>query len=151
LSSLTQTIHNFLATHNTLSLAMTGAEGQPHACALFYAAGLDLTLYFLSDPKTDHARFIEAGAQVAATIEANNQDWNSICGLQLHGFASPCREADEKKTARAIYAARYPFVAKAETLAAPLARACYYRITPSWIRLIDNTRGFGHKEEWRPE
>ena len=129
---------------------MTDAEGQPHACALFYAAGPDLTLYFLSDPKTDHARFIENGAQVAATIEANNQDWKSINGLQLHGCARPCSETGEKKTASAIYAARYPFIAKAGTLAGPLARARYYQITPTWIRLIDNTKGFGHKEEWRP-
>lgn len=148
MSPLTATIHAFLTRHNTLSLAMIGTEGQPHACALFYVAGPDLTLYFLSDPKTDHARFIEDGAPVAATIEANNQDWKSISGLQLHGFAKPCSEADEKKTAKDIYAARYPFVAKAGTLAAPLARARYYQITPSWIRLIDNTRGFGHKDEW---
>ena len=137
----------FLAAHNTLTLATIGPEGQPHACALFYAAAPDFALYFLSESKTRHAQHIGDGAQVAATIETNNQDWKSIRGLQLHGWAQPCRGSDEQ-TARATYAVRFPFVAKAETLAGPLAKASYYKITPDWMRLIDNTQGFGHKEEW---
>ncbi|MCO6451444.1 MAG: pyridoxamine 5'-phosphate oxidase family protein [Caldilineales bacterium] len=140
-------IHAFLMAHNTLALATVGPEGTSHACAVFYAHTLDFTLYFLSETKTKHAQHIGGGARVAATIEANNQDWRSIRGLQLHGWAQPCDRAEEQ-VARAIYAARFPFLAKAETLAGPLAKARYYRITPDWMRLIDNTLGFGHKEEW---
>jgi len=148
MTNLTQRIQAFLAAHNTLALATVDAAGRPHACALFYAAGDDLTLYFLSEAKTLHAQHIGEAAHVAATVEANHQDWKSIHGLQLHGRAEPCVGADVEQ-ARAIYAARYPFIAAAETLAAPLARARYYKITPAWMRLIDNTLGFGHKEEWR--
>ena len=146
--SLIERIHAFLAEYNTLTLAMAGPDGQPHACALFYAAGPDLTLYFLSDPKTLHARRLKDGARVAATIEANNQDWRSIRGLQLHGFAGPCIEPDEEEVAREVYGARFPFISTVETLAGPLSSARYYKIVPDWIRLIDNSRGFGHKEEW---
>lgn len=138
---------DFLAAHNTLCLATVGPEGRPHAAAVFYAAGPDLTLYFLSDPTTRHAQHIGTGAWVAATIEANNQDWRSIRGLQIHGLAAPCA-GDEVIVARRIYGERFPFIASAQTLAVALARARYYRLVPSWIRLIDNTRGFGHKEEW---
>lgn len=148
MADLTQRLRAFLAAHNTLTLATVNAEGLPHACALFYAAGPDLTLYFPSDPKTAHARHLKDGAHIAATVEANNQDWKTIRGLQLHGFAGPCSEPDEEETARQVYAARYPFVAAAETLAGPLLNARYYKIVPSWLRLIDNRRGFGHKEEW---
>ena len=28
-----------------------------------------------------------------------------------------------------------------------LNTVAFYQITPTWIRLIDNSRGFGHKEE----
>ena len=140
--------HAFLAAHNTLTLATVGPEGAPHAAAVFYAVGPDLTLYFLSEPKTLHGQHLKDGAQAAATIEANNQDWKNIRGLQLRGFAGPCIEPDEEETAREVYAARFPFVARAETLAGPLSRARYYKLVPSWIRLIDNTLGFGHKEEW---
>ncbi len=137
----------FLTAHNTLALATAGPDGTPHAAAVFYAVDDDLTLYFLSEPKTLHAQHIGAGARVAATIEENNQDWKSIQGLQLHGWAAPCA-GEEEEHARAVYAARFPFVARAETLAGPLSRARYYQITPTWMRLIDNTLGFGHKEEW---
>ncbi|MBX7234115.1 MAG: pyridoxamine 5'-phosphate oxidase family protein [Caldilineales bacterium] len=145
----------FLTSHNTLSLATAGPDGTPHAAAVFYAVADDLTLYFLSEPKTLHAQHIGAGARVAGTIEANDQDWKSIRGLQLHGWAEPCSGIEEER-ARAVYAARFPFVARASdvsiaTLAGPLSRARYYKLTPTWIRLIDNTLGFGHKEEWGVE
>jgi len=154
-------IDAFLAAHNTLTLATVGADGQAHACAVFYAAGPDLALYFLSEPKTLHARHIGEGPlMIAATIEDNNQDWISIRGLQIHGLARPCT-GEDADNARTLYAARYPFVGRVQTpsglspqgrsLAGPLARARFYRITPSWFRLIDNTLGFGHKEELNVE
>jgi uncharacterized protein YhbP (UPF0306 family) len=140
---------SFLTAHNTLTLATVGPEGRPHACALFYAVGPGPTLYFLSDPATVHAQHIGEGAQIAAAIQQDGQAWQEIRGLQLHGFAAPCLTADEKAGAHKIYAARFPFVATASRLAEALTRARYYKITPSWMRLIDNTRGFGHKTEWR--
>lgn len=145
---MNERIQAFLQVYNTLALATVDSDGRPHACAIFYVAADNGTIYFLSEAKTLHARHIGEGAPVAATVEANNQDWQSIRGVQLHGWAEPCDGPDEEH-ARALYAARYPFVAAADTLAGPLARARYYKIVPAWIRLIDNTRGFGHKEEWR--
>ncbi|RME86336.1 MAG: pyridoxamine 5'-phosphate oxidase [Caldilineae bacterium] len=145
--SLSDRIYTFLNAHNTLSLATVADDGTPHACALFYAVAPDLTLYFLSDPNTLHGRHLESRPRVAATVEANNQDWKDIRGIQLRGRAGRCPATDLHR-ARALYAARFPFVARAETLAGPLQRACYYRLVPDWIRLIDNTLGFGHKEEW---
>jgi hypothetical protein len=32
-------------------------------------------------------------------------------------------------------------------LRGPLASSRFYVLRPAWIRLIDNTQGFGHKEE----
>ena len=141
-------ILSFLAAHNTLTLATISADGHPHACALFYAVGPGPTLYFLSDPGAEHARHIGDGNQIAATIQQDGQAWQEIRGLQLRGYAAPCITASDQAAAREIYAARFPFVATASRLAEALARARYYKITPSWIRLIDNTLRFGHKEEW---
>ncbi|NOZ48419.1 MAG: pyridoxamine 5'-phosphate oxidase [Chloroflexi bacterium] len=139
----------FLDAHNTLSLATVDEDGRPHACALFYVCGPDLTLYFLSDPTTAHAHHLQNGARVAVTVENNNQDWKQIRGLQMHGIAFPCSEPDEEEIARELYQSRFPTVATAEMLAGPLGRARYYKILPTWLRLIDNRKGFGHKEEWR--
>ncbi|HEY51960.1 MAG TPA: pyridoxamine 5'-phosphate oxidase [Caldilineae bacterium] len=149
LSPMSSRILSFLTAHNTLTLATIGPKGRPHACALFYAVGPGPTLYFLSDPATTHAQHIGAGSQIAAAIQQDGQDWREIRGLQLHGFAAPCLTANEKATAHQIYAARFPFVATASRLAEALARARYYQIAPSWMRLTDNTLGFGHKEEWQ--
>lgn len=142
-------IQQFLEEHNTLSLATVDREGAPSVCSLFYTFGPDLTLYFLSDPKTAHGQHLKDGAVVAVSIAHNNQNWQSVHGLQLRGVAVPCSEPDEEEVARELYAKRFPFIAKAESLVGPLARARYYKIVPTWIRLIDNRRGFGHKEEWR--
>ena len=138
----------YLDAHNTMTLATTGPDGRPHACAVFYAAAPDLSLVFLSEPKTLHGQHIGEEAPVAATVEANNQDWTAIQGLQVHGIARLCRDDAE---ARSLYTARFPFVGRAQTLAGPLSRARFYRLTPHWMRLTDNTLGFGHKEEWHFE
>ncbi len=142
-----QPVLDFLAAHNTLTLATIGPDGMPHAAALFYAFTPDLRLIFLSDPKTRHAQHIGTGrAHVAATIQADGQKWQSITGLQLHGIASLAEQG-----AREVYLARFPFIYIART--GPLARAMskveFYQIVPTWVRLIDNRLGFGHKQEWR--
>ncbi len=133
----------FLAAHNTLTLATVGEDGQPHAAALFYAYTPDLHLIFLSEPDTLHARYISEGAAVAVTIQADGQAWQRITGLQLHGWAQPADDA-----ARAVYLARFPFIARTEVLAQALKSVHFYEIIPTWIRLIDNRLGFGHKQEW---
>ena len=147
--SLTSRILSFLNAHNTLTLATVDAGGRPHACALFYAVGPGPTLYFISDPGTAHAQHIGDGAAIAAAIQQDGQVWQEIRGLQLHGFAAPCLTSSEKTAAHQLYATRFPFVATASRLAEALTRARYYQITPSWMRMIDNSQGFGHKEEWR--
>ncbi len=135
---------DFLTAHNALTLATTGPEGQPHAAALFYAYLPDLTLIFLSEPNTLHARHIGEGAPVAVTIQADGQDWRRITGLQMHGFAVPT----DDPAMRAAYLARYPFIARTDLLLRALQKVRFYKITPTWIRLIDNRLGFGHKEEY---
>jgi len=34
-----------------------------------------------------------------------------------------------------------------QTIAARLKAANFYRIRPDWIRLVDNAKGFGYREE----
>jgi len=142
MSSHYQPILDFLFAHNTLTLATVGGDG-PHAAALFYAYTPDLTLIFLSEPDTLHARHIGQGAPVAVTIQADGQDWRRITGLQMHGVARPAGES-----ARKVYLARFPFIVRTEILTRALKNIRFYKLTPQWIRLIDNRLGFGHKQEW---
>ncbi len=148
-------IASFLAGHATMTLATTGAEGTPAAAAVFYAADDSLNLVFLSEETTEHARNLLARPEVAATIQADGQDWRDIRGLQLRGRAAPASTA-ELAHAMAVYGRRYAFVgallAGAEgpgALIGPLARARFWVLRPDWFRLVDNTVRFGFKEEWR--
>ncbi len=142
-----QPILDFLVAHNTLTLATVGPEGTPHAAAVFYAYTPEAALIFLSDPNSQHGQHIgQGGVRVAATIQADDQQWQRITGLQLHGIAAV---ADHN--AREVYLARFPFIYIARTgpLARAMSKVIFYQITPTWIRLINNRLGFGHKQEWR--
>ena len=124
----------YLEARITMTVATLRA-GTPLAATLFYANdGLDL--YFVSDMKTEHARAMLANPAVAVTISQDYPDWRAIQGIQLRGGA---RLLDE---APAVYARKFPFIADF-----PPESFRYWRITPTWLRFTDNTRGFAHKDE----
>lgn len=143
----------FMAEHTTVTLSTVGADGAPAAAAVFYAHDAGLTLYFLSEERTQHGQNLLAHPEVAGAIQADGQDWRAIRGLQVRGRVSLVVGA-ELAHAAAIYGRRYAFVgallAGAQgpgVLAGPLARARFWSLRPTWLRLIDNTVRFGFKEE----
>lgn len=143
-------VHRFLDRHRVLTLAYCGPEG-PAACAVWFAARADLELYFLSALSTHHGAALRDGGAVAFAVHKDEQDWRSIQGIQGRGWCSPVNTA-EHAAAWQIYTARYPFVIRqALNLQAALSRTTLWLVRPSWIRLVDNTRGFGFKQEWRFE
>lgn len=138
----------YIESHNTLTLA-TARDGIPWANSLFYASE-DFTLYFLSEPGTRHAQYLAANARVAATIYEDYHNWREIKGIQLEGICEGITDPVGSARALLVYGRKFPFVG--DLLRAPqelgqaLARAKWYRIKPKWVRLIDNTRGFGWKQ-----
>ncbi len=147
-SSLSQEIKSFLAAHHVMSLATYGAAGA-HATNLFYACD-GLALIWVSEPDTQHSREIEADPRVAATVAPDYSDFAAIRGVQIAGVARRILAADERMRHLAQLEARYPFLR--QLAAGPLklreafARTAVYRLQPARIVLIDNTKGFGHKE-----
>jgi uncharacterized protein YhbP (UPF0306 family) len=137
-----------LDAHHVLSLA-TLHEGAPHAASLFYARR-DLRLYWVSDADSRHSLALEATPRVAATIAADHDDYRSVRGLQIHGRAARVTARAEQAAALALLAARYAFFEQftdgPDALRARLASASFYRLDPRRVTLIDNTRGFGHKQ-----
>lgn len=131
----------YLQAHNTMTLA-TESKSIPFACSLFYVNdGLDL--YFVSEAKTRHALNLAENFSVGVTISEDHRDWRAIQGIQLDGT---CEMLGAIETARplALYAKKFPFVAQ---LGAAMAKVKFFKITPRWVRFVDNTRGFGFKEE----
>jgi uncharacterized protein len=146
-------IDAFLAGHTTLTLATVDGHGLPAAAAVFYAHDEDLDLYFLSEERTQHGQNLAGQPFLAASIQADGQDWRTIQGLQLSGRAAPVT-GGELAHAAAVYGRKYAFVAAimaagagSGVLTGPLARARFYVLHPSWFRLIDNRQAFGHKQE----
>jgi len=146
-SALRERVLEQLADHHVLSLATTGPEG-PWAAAVFYAHD-GLSLYFLSSPTSRHALNIGAGTEVAATIQHDYDDWPGIRGLQLQGRAEPVAAHDEAGV-RQRYAARFPVIGLSARAPAAIVRALdrirWYVLCPRAIWLIDNRRGFAHRE-----
>jgi len=150
-------IASFLAAHTTLTLATVGSDGPdgaPSAAAVFYAHDDALNLYFLSEERTQHGQNMLVNPLVAAAIQADDQDWRAIRGVQVRGTASLVA-AGEVAHAVAVYGRKYAFVAALlagsggpGVLAGPLAKARFWVLRPSWFRLTDNTVRFGFKEEW---
>jgi len=146
----------FLAAQTTLTLATANADGSPHACDVFYAPGDDSSLYFLSDSKTTHIQNLERTPRVSATVHGASRGWENIRGAQMVGEAARVEDAAERTRAFDLYLARYPFVRQWLPSVDALGRAIekigvveLYRISPRWMRWIDNAQGFGHKEEWQ--
>ena len=154
-ADLTSRVRAFLAQHNTMTLATADASGVPHAAAVFYATDEALNLIFLSSPNSRHSLNLAQRPHVAVTIQADNQAWQTIQGVQVEGTAHMVEGAAPLVRAVQVYVRRFEFLrglldgesGGPAVLRGPLASSRFYILRPTWIRLIDNSQGFGHKEE----
>jgi len=150
-----EAIRQMLEAHNTLTLA-TACEDRPWAASLFFASDEKLNLYFVSDHRTRHAREIESGHDVVATVNADCALWTEVRGLQIEGSARKVTGLGRVK-ALSVYLGKFhdvralfeaPQNADEETIAQRLRAANMYQLEPRWVRLIDNSKWFGYKVEY---
>ena len=135
----------YLAGHNVMTLATHGPEGV-WAAAVFYA-NEGYQLVFLSAGHTRHARNIAASPRVAATIQEDYADWAAIQGIQLEGTAQ-LMVGPEREVAVARYAERFQFLKQPiAAIEKALAGVNWYRLTPEKMYFVDNSRGFGQRDE----
>ncbi|OGO40811.1 MAG: hypothetical protein A2W36_05815 [Chloroflexi bacterium RBG_16_58_14] len=130
---------------STMTLATTGADGAAHAAAVYFAADEYLRFYFFSAPDSQHSQDIQGNPKVAVALYPECNDWQDIRGLQMHGEARRMAEGAAWQAAWQCYAHKFPFVVDLEEV---IARNALYAFQPRWIRLVDNRRGFGFKQEW---
>lgn len=135
-----------LRDHTVLSLAAMGDEG-PHAVSLMYAHER-FDIFWLSDPETHHSRYLAANSRAAVTIAAQHEDFSSIRGLQMSGWAHRVSDPEQAAMAFELLTGRYPFLLRfgIGKLARHLGAADVYRFRPTRLTLIDNSRGFGFKQ-----
>lgn len=138
----------FLEAHYTVSLATVDAQGHAHAANLLYA--LDgLALVWTSDPRSRHSRHVETQSAVAATVAPDCNDFAALRGVQIHGHARRIVAQAELDAVRAALRSRYPFLDRLAQGPQAMQQAWrdggFYRLQPTRLTLIDNSRGFGHK------
>ena len=131
--------------HSTLTLATTTAGGFPQAASLFFAAAADGSLLFVSAADSRHSLNIAANGRGAVTIHGETWNWNEIAGAQMEGSVSAVPAGPEREAAWETYKAKFPFAAAFED---EVSRSTFYRFTPRWVRLIDNSVRFGYREEF---
>jgi len=139
-----QRVRELLESVSTLSLATIGASGAPHAANLNFAVGERLRPFFISRPDSAHARDLEADLRIAATLYAPFATLERIAGLQIRGTCAPL-PAEAFDACWEIFRRKFPYAAPLESLARAEQR--FFRIEPEWVRLIDNSRGFGFRRE----
>lgn len=129
-----------------MTLATAGPDG-PWAAALFYASE-GFRLIFLSAATTRHARNVAAHPRVSAAIQEDYRDWQEIKGVQLEGDVRRL-EGDAREAAVALYARKFPIAGERapEPIVRALARVEFYALVPARLYFIDNSRGFGHRDE----
>ncbi len=89
-------------------------------------------------------------ARVAVTIQEDYADWPQIKGIQLEGVAEPINGPEEEQ-ARKLYGSKFPVVGKLAQAPAAIVQAMakvrWYKVVPERLYFIDNSVGFGHRDQ----
>jgi hypothetical protein len=145
---LSEQVRSYLGEHNVMTLASHGDEGV-WAAAVFYAND-GFAIYFLSSPDSRHGRNLSSNARASAAVHADYSDWKEIKGVQMEGLVSVL-SGEEAEIARRVYGAKFPVVGKLEqapaSIVEALAKVRWYRLNPERLYFIDNSAGFGHRDE----
>lgn len=133
-------IAKFIKRHHVLTLATVSANGEPYCSNAFYAydAGRNV-LVFTSEETTRHAAEMKSQPAVAASIVLETRIVGRIQGVQICGRVTEGDAAD-----RRVYLKRFPY-------AAAMGAATCWRLEPDFIKLTDNTLGFGKKVIWNKD
>lgn len=132
-------IVDFIKRHHVLTLATTSGDGVPYCAACFYAYDKERNrLIFTSDDSTRHAQEMLRNRIVACGITLETRIVGKVQGAQICGTAERGNDEDKR-----VYIKRFPYAA-----VAPLN---IWAVVPTFIKLTDNTLGFGKKLIWKDQ
>lgn len=132
-------IRKFIAQNQSLTLA-TQTSGHPYCCSLFYAFDeREGVFYFMSSVDSRHAKEIILNPNIAGTVLNGEESILNLQGIQFLGTAH-LLEGEDYSAAKKIYVQRHP--------TARLHQSELWAIKVEWIKMTDNTLGFGSKLIW---
>lgn len=133
---LDKRIIDFMARHHVLTLATATTDGVPYCAACFYAYDKRRNLIiFTSDDNTQHAQQMTTNSSVAVAINLETRIVGKVQGIQICGTVRRGDEVD-----KSVYIKRFPYSA--------LAPLNIWVVEPTFMKLTDNTLGFGKKLIW---
>ena len=109
----------------------------------------------MSDRRTRHGRHLAANGLTAGAVNPDCASWGEVHGLQLDGRVTVLTGVAHMAALKR-YLTKFPEIGvlfekpqdqDEENIAKRLWAADLYKLTPDWIRLIDNRLGFGYKAE----
>lgn len=130
-------IEKFISAHHVLTLATASLSGEPYCCNCFYAYDkTSATFLFTSALDTHHAKMMMQNRRVAASIVLETRIVGKVQGLQITGEIESATDADKK-----LYIKRFPYAAVTDLT--------LWRLQADFMKLTDNTLGFGKKLIWQ--
>jgi len=81
----------------------------------------------------------------AAAKYPERERWEDIMGLKIHREVLKVEPGEDWNAAWTFYQTKFPFI---NSLKGLTLRNQINTLIPDWIRLVDNTKGFGFKQEW---
>ena len=86
----------------------------------------------------------------AATIQADISRWEDIKGIQLEGHVQQLTGVAQAN-AIALYMRKFLFLQQAlPPIQTALQKVNWYQLTPQNLYLLDNSKGFGHRDQVLP-
>ncbi len=141
-------VFEYLHDHHVMTISTVGVDGL-WAAAVFFVSDR-LTLYFLSSPRSRHSLNIATNPGVAVTIQKDYDSWPEIKGIQMAGEATEIFDR-EKEAAVELYTAKFELIeyidSQPQVIQDAFKRISWYKVTPTEVYFIDNSKGFGNRSE----
>lgn len=132
-----QRIEKFISKHHVLTLATSTKEGEPYCCNCFFTFDAETAAFiFTSGEATHHAQMMMQNDRVAASVVLETRTVGKVQGLQITGRIKRAIEGDKMR-----YIKEFPYAAVADLE--------LWRLEADFMKLTDNTLGFGKKLIWQ--
>ncbi|NNN17372.1 MAG: hypothetical protein HKL79_03290 [Thermoplasmata archaeon] len=147
-SAVRASLAHILAETSIASISTVTPGHRAHINTAFVAYTPDLEFYYISDPAAAHAQNLLRNPSMALTIFRSTQRWGGDDrGAQLFGTGRRVAGA-ATKTARRVYARRFPRYAQYlrgrtpqdRLLADGLRTLAFFRFTPDRVQVLDEGR-----------
>ncbi len=135
-------ISDYLSSHLYLNLATVSPDGTPLAHTVGFASD-GATVYFVTDKNTRKARNIGNNPNVAYTCDEDYTDLFSIQGIQMKGKAERVTDGSVIEKTMGVMLKKYPQMKDMPEN----PDYVFFKVTPVEGVFIDNTKGFGHRDE----